>query len=673
MTSNTAIETRANDLRESLQYHSERYYAGEPEIPDADYDKILRELSDIEAQHPYLRIATSPTVTVGTPADIAFSPVEHNPRMFSLHNAFDLFELEAWYNRSVKNGAAPDVFAVEPKFDGLAVSIRYEDGKMVRAATRGDGRVGEDVTHTVKGIKDVPHQLNAAAPDVLEVRGEVYMKHSVFDSLNQQQLAVGGKAYVNPRNAAAGALRLKDGAESAKRGLSFWCYQLADVDGHDHDFTSHNETLQWLASLGLPVNEHSQTVVGLEGVNGCIEAFDNIRHELDYDCDGMVVKVDDLSKQEKLGEDSKAPRWAVAFKFPPEEQTTKLLDIEVSIGTLGQATPWGRLEPVLVGGATVSAATLHNADQVALKDVRPGDTVIVRRAGEVIPEILGPVMADRSDTSEPWQFPTNCPECSHTLSKRQGEVAIFCTNYSCPAQTKGRIEHFGSRNAMDIEHLGEKTVSVFVDEGLLHDVADIYTLDFNIVSQMEGFGSGSISNLQKAIKDSKSRPLSKLLFALSIAEVGRGNAERLANAFPSMDAIMQGTLRDFIGIEGFGDTIAQSIASWFAQPNNQNLVARLRAAGVNMEDAPSETNLDPTLQGMSIVVTGTLANYDRESVKSAIKDRGGAAPSSVSSKTTYLVVGENPGVSKVTKAEAAGVTIIDEQTFEKLLNTGQPN
>ena len=566
---------RVRQMQALLNHHSALYYAGKPEIPDGDFDALLAELKALEAVHPELVHPDSPTQRVGAPPDTAFAPVPHTQPMMSLHNALDLDELRAWNERvhralvaSAGSGAGADsaepadateleasatggdplpatasrdpripivgAYAVELKFDGLAISVRYEGGVLVRAATRGDGRVGEDVTHSVRTIADIPIRLEGPdAPAVLEVRGEVFLRLSTFERLNARQSERGEKAYVNPRNAAAGSLRQKDARVTAERGLSFWCYQLGNVEGGP-SFTSHRETLQWLESLGLPVNEHWAVLADLAAVRAHIAQFEGRRHDLGYEFDGMVVKVDDLATQAQLGVDAKAPRWAIAFKFPPEERTTKLLDIEVSIGPSGQATPFARLEPVFVGGVTVGTATLHNEDQVAAKDVRVGDTVIVRRAGEVIPEVVGPVLSERSPDSQPWVFPPGCPACGEPLQRAEGASATLCVNYSCPRQVRGRIEHYVSRHAMDIEFLGERNIDRFVTEGLLGDLADLaglYSMDFEGIGAMEGFGDISVNNLRKSIEDSKHRTLGRLLFGLRIPEIGRVNAETLARAF----------------------------------------------------------------------------------------------------------------------------------------------
>ena len=510
---------------------------------------------------------------------------------------------------------------------------------------------------------------------MLEVRGEVILRLSTFERLNARQAERGEKAYVNPRNAAAGSLRQKDARVTFERGLSFWCYQLAYAEGGP-EFSSHMDTLEWLKSLGLPVNEHSARLDDLAAVEAHVAGFERRRHDLDYEFDGLVVKVDDLGLQARLGVDAKAPRWAIAYKFPPEERTTKLLDIEVSIGPSGQATPFARLEPVFVGGVTVATATLHNEDQVAAKDVRPGDTVIVRRAGEVIPEVVGPVLSERPEGSEPWSFPPNCPICKEKLRRAEGMSATQCVNYRCPRQIRGRIEHFVGRAAMDIEFLGERNIDRFVTEGLLGDVVGLYDLDFERIEQMEGFGKISVNNLRNSIEASKQQPLSRLLFALSIPEIGQVNARVLAAAFGDIDTILDASEEALAEVEGFGPIIAASVRAWFDDPDNRNLVEGLRKAGLRMEaeepaDAAAGETLPQTLAGMSIVVSGALEGFSRDGAKQAVLARGGSSPGSVSGRTTALVVGADPGASKLRKAESAGVPIIDEPAFQTLLETGE--
>jgi DNA ligase (NAD+) len=666
-------------LRAVIDRHAEAYYENDaPEIPDAEYDRLLRELLDLETEHPELAAPDSPTVRIGGEINTAFSPVVHQVRMMSLHNAFDLGELESWserVERRLEGNAVPE-YSVELKFDGLAISLRYENGVLVQGATRGDGAVGEDVTHNVRTIADIPDRLPAGAPAILEVRGEVYMRLSSFAALNARQVAEAEatgrepKLYVNPRNTAAGSLRQIDAAITADRDLSFFCYQLGLVEGGP-ELATHTETLEWLGSLGFPINEHTVTRTTIAEVADRVEELNAARHDLDYEFDGVVVKVDDLRLQNELGADAKAPRWAIAYKLPPEERTTTLLDIEVSIGPSGQATPFAVLDPVFVGGVTVATATLHNQDQVAAKDVRPGDVVIVRRAGDVIPEVVGPVLSERDPASKPWSFPTDCPVCGEPLVRPEGVAATHCVNFHCPRQIRGRIEHWASRNAMDIEYLGEKNVDRFVDAGLLHDVADLYSIDFDVILEMDGFKQKSVDNLRRAIEASKEKPLGNLLFGLRIPEIGQVNAQTLAAAFGTMDRIVEASVEEIAAVDGFGTVIAEAVHAWFSQDGARDLVDRLSHAGLTMEAAQVDESVEKTLDGQAVVVSGTLEGFTRDGAKEAIIARGGKSPGSVSKKTLALVVGGDPGASKVTKAEEAGVPVIDEAAFVHLLETGR--
>ncbi len=592
----------------------------------------------------------------------------------SLDNAFEVEALHQWQSkleRKLAVGTAIGDLVCELKFDGLAISVRYEQGRLVQAATRGDGVVGEDVTHNVLTISDLPHVIRGAPP-VLEVRGEVYLRRSEFQKLNRQAKKNDGKEYVNPRNAAAGSLRQKDSSIAATRNLSFWAYQLGEVE-EGPDLASHYETLEFLSSLELPVNGNAKLVKDIAGALRYIQEFQEARDSLDYEFDGIVIKVDSLPLQEELGNTAKAPRWAVAYKLPAEEQVTTLLDIEVSIGAAGSATPFARLEPVFVGGVTVSTATLHNEDQIKEKDVRPGDKVIVRRAGEVIPEVVRPVISERPENLPNWEFPKNCPSCGSKLERPSGEARHRCNNYNCPRQVRGRVEHFSQRTAMDIEHMGEQSIDLFVSEGLIEDVGDIYSIDFQLVRSFEGFGDLSVTNLQKAIEESKSRSLGNLIFGLSIPHVGRTNADLLASTFGSMDKLRETSLEELQAVEGLGPVIATSVHQFFRSPNIIKVLEKLESAGVNFQ-GPEKIELSQILTGKSIVVTGTLVSYNRDEAAAAIKNRGGKSPGSVSKKTDALVVGVNPGGSKITKADELGVPVIDEEAFEKLLITGEiPN
>ena len=659
-----------DELVALIRHHDERYHTlDDPEIPDADFDALVVELRDLEAAHPGLVAADSPTHRVGSGASNTFAEVEHGSPMRSLDNAFDLDELRAWDERVGRRlGGAPSAWVCELKFDGLAVSIRYEDGRLVQAATRGDGRFGEDVTANVRTIGDVPHSLGPGAPAVLEVRGEVYMSKSAFDELNRVQEAAGGKTYVNPRNTAAGSLRQKSATVTATRDLSFWAYQVGEVVGGP-ELAGHHDTLAWLADLGLPVNDGVVRLTDFDEVVAHVGVVGAARHDLDYEIDGVVVKVDDLALQEALGSTARAPRWAIAYKLPPEERTTRLLGIDVSIGPGGQATPFARLEPVFVGGSTVAVATLHNADQVVRKDVRPGDVVVVRKAGDVIPEVVGPVLSERPDGLATWLFPTECPECGEALVRPEGEAATFCVNHACPRQVRGRIEHFASRGAMDIEGFGEQRVDLFVTEGLLVDVADVYSLDLNRVSGFEGFGEVSVRNLGEAIDRSRQRPLGRLLFGLRIPHVGTTVADQVASAFGHLDRLEAATVHDLEAVEGLGPVIAASVHGWLRDGGNRDVLARLRSAGLNLE-AGGAQQAEQVLAGMSIVVTGTLAGMGRDEARAAIAALGGRSPGSVSAKTTAVVAGDGAG-SKLARAEELGIPVLDEAAFGRLLATGE--
>ena len=674
---------RVEELRALIRYHNERYYADDaPEISDADYDLLVRELRQLEEDHPDLREPESPTAEVASGMlSSAFAPVVHRVPMTSLDNAMEPTEFHAWGDRVARGLAGAAVLYVcELKIDGLAMSLRYENGRLVQAATRGDGRVGEDVTANVATIAVVPKTLPKRAPEVLEVRGEVYLPIVAFERLraakeaeNAARVAAGRKPEpvpVNPRNAGAGSLRQKDPSITAQRDLAFWSYQLGEVVGGPA-FTSHHETLEFLADLGFPVNPEIRTVDSLDAVYDYCTRWQEHRHDLGYEIDGAVVKVDSLAQREQLGFTSRAPRWAIAFKFPPEERTTVLRDIQVSVGRTGRATPFAVLEPVFVGGSTVGMATLHNQDQVRLKDVRPGDTVVVRKAGDVIPEVVGPVVSLRPAGSEPWDFPTTCPCPLRTeLVRPAGEADTRCVEPECPFQRDQRIIYFGSRGAMDIEGLGEQTVMQLSEAGLVTDPADIYTLTREQLMTLPKWGALKADNLLAALHGSKTRPLPKLLTALGIKGLGPSASEGLSRRFGSLDTIMNATEADLAATDGVGPIIAASIVRWFEREPNRAMVEKLRAAGVDFGRV--EVSVAPqVLAGKAVVVTGTLDGWSREEAEAAIKDRGGKSPGSVSAKTLAVVVGSDPGASKVTKAESLGVPMLDEAGFAHLLATGE--
>ncbi|NDE58541.1 MAG: NAD-dependent DNA ligase LigA [Acidimicrobiia bacterium] len=678
---------RHAELARLIDYHRQRYYLDDsPEISDAEYDELERELRSIEAEHPDLATESSPTARVGAAATETFSPVEHRVPMTSLDNAMDHAELVAWGERVVK-GLPDDAttrYVCELKIDGLAMSLRYEKGVLVQAATRGDGRVGEDVTANVATIAVVPKSLTAskgvAVPDVLEVRGEVYLPIDAFERLkaakeqeNAERIAAGRKPEpvpVNPRNAGAGSLRQKDATVTAGRGLAFWAYQLGEVVGGP-EFTSHHQTLEFLRALDFPVNPNIEVVSSVEDVAAYCARWQENRHQLPYEIDGVVVKLDDLAQRETLGFTARAPRWAIAFKFPPEERTTLLRDIQISVGRTGRVTPFAVLEKVFVGGSNVEMATLHNEDQVRLKDVRPGDTVVVRKAGDVIPEVVGPVLALRPEGLPPWTFPSVCPcPMKGELTRPDGEANTRCIEPGCPSQRDQRIIYFASRGAMDIEGLGEKTVFQLSDAGLVSDPGDLYSLAVEQLLTLEGFARISAEKLLVAIDASKSRPLPKILTALGVKHLGPSASEALAVAFGNLDAIMNASLADLANVDGVGDVIAASVTSWFSVPDNRAFIEKMRASGVEFGNV-EVSRLPQNLVGRNIVVTGSLEGFDRDGAERAIKDRGGKSPGSVSKKTDALVVGAEPGASKLTKAQELGIPVLDEAQFVILLETGE--
>ncbi|HZU74455.1 MAG TPA: NAD-dependent DNA ligase LigA [Acidimicrobiales bacterium] len=668
-----AVAARAEELRRLIEHHNIAYHQLDaPEISDADYDALVSELRRIEADHPELADALSPTATVGAAPSALFAPVQHRVPMMSLDNAFSLEELEAWAKRMERFVDGAIRYACELKIDGVAISLLYEGGRLVRGATRGDGRVGEDVTANLRTIEVIPDQLAVAdAPTVVEVRGEVYMPAASFEELNHRQAEAGQRLFANPRNSAAGSLRQKDARITAERDLAFWAYELVGAAGSQGlGFRRHSESFDYLRRAGLPVNPQFRVVDTIADVHGFCRHWEEHRHDLDYEIDGVVVKVEDLAQRAEMGSTSHAPRWAIAYKFPPEERTTLLRDIMVSIGKTGKATPFAVLEPVFVGGSTVGLATLHNEDQVRLKDVRPGDTVIVRKAGDVIPEVVGPVASLRPAGSRPWEFPDTCPVCGGPLVRLEGESDTFCTNLDCPGQRVQRIIHFASRGSMDIEGLGEQRVMQLVSAGLVGDAADIYSLTETDLLGLEGYAALSVSNLLRAIEESKSRPLANLLVALSIRHVGGAGAAALARSLGTLDAIMAATPEELAAVEGVGPTIAASVHEFFASDHNRTVIEKLRRAGVNFK-GPEEERLPQVLAGKSVVVTGTLGGWTREEAEAAITARGGRSPGSVSRSTTAVVVGESPGTAKLTKADELGVPTLDEAGFAQLLETGE--
>ena len=663
---------RYRQLLEEIREHNYRYHVLDaPIIDDNQYDRLYRELVEMEEEHPELVDATSLTRRVGAPTSTAFASVTHRERMFSLDNAMSLDELDAWHDRLVSSlGREPDAYSCELKIDGLAVSLTYENGTLVRGATRGDGAVGEDVTANARTIKAVPIVLRGDAPSLLEVRGEIYLPVSEFEALNARQATAGEAPYINPRNTAAGSVRQKDPSITASRNLAVWIYQVGAVEGGPQ-LSSHTEQMAWLADLGLRVNPANQTVRTFEEVKAYVAEATKHRHDRDYETDGIVIKVDSLTDQVEIGFTARSPRWAIAFKLPPEEKNTRLKSIEINVGRTGAVTPYAVMEPVFVGGVTVTNATLHNEREIHRKDVRPGDTVVVRRAGDVIPEVVGPVLALRPKGLPKWHMPKTCPFCGNPIVLPEGEAKAKCTGgFTCGSRLREYLYHFGSRGAMDIEGLGYRTVDALVTAEMIADPADIYTLTKDDILTLEGFGEISASNLVSAIERSKTRPLPKLIFGLGIDHVGGTVARLVAEHFIDIDAIAKAEPDEIAEIDGIGPEIASSIHAWFADDTNRALVERLSDAGVTTQMAPSEgPELPQTLAGLTFVITGTLEGFTRDSAGAAVVDRGGKVTGSVSARTAALIAGEKAG-SKLAKAESLGVPVLDEEAFVALLEEG---
>jgi DNA ligase (NAD+) len=664
---------RAAELRRLVEHHNYRYYVLDaPEVPDAEYDRLLRELQDLEALYPDLVTADSPTQRVGATPIESFGEVAHEVPMLSLANAFTEEEVGD-FDRRVRErlGVGRVEYAAETKIDGLAVSLLYEDGRFARAATRGDGTRGEDVTANVRTIKAVPLRLQSEEPPrLLEVRGEVFLTLAGFRALNERQRARGEKTFANPRNAAAGSLRQLDPAVTAARPLTFFCYGVARCEGRDLP-DRHVETLRVLAGWGLRVSPEARVV---EGVEGCLAYYAELgrrRPTLGYEIDGVVYKVDRLDQQAALGFVSRAPRWALAHKFPAQEELTRVVGVEFQVGRTGALTPVARLEPVFVGGATVSNATLHNMDEVERKDVRVGDTVIVRRAGDVIPEVVGVLTERRPPGAVPVVMPEACPVCGSQVVRAEGEAAARCSGgLYCPAQRKEAIRHFASRRAMDVEGLGEKLVDQLVDRGLVQTVADVYGLTAADLAALDRMGEKSAENLVAAIDRGRETTLPRFLFALGVREVGEATARTLAGYFGTLDAIAEADEDALQGAPDVGPIVARHVASFFRQPHNREVIAALRAAGVHWpEGAPNRAAAAP-LAGQTFVLTGTLSTLGREEAKARLLALGAKVTGSVSAKTRYVVVGADPG-SKLERARDLGVETLYEEAFLALMREAE--
>jgi len=660
---------RVEELREQLNYHSYRYHVlDDPEISDAEYDELMNELRELEERFPELVTPDSPTQRVGmAPADL-FAPVQHRTPMLSLDNAFSLEELEAWaarVERAVGEGAR---YSCELKIDGVAVALTYEDGVLTKGATRGDGRVGEDITANVRTVKAIPRRLAIEPPPAyLEVRGEVYLPVKAFEGLNEELLEAGQRPFANPRNAAAGSLRQKDPRVSAGRPLAMWVHSFGWAEGVRFD--SHSGFLDWCRAARLPVAPTGEVEEDLAGVERYLRHWEEHRHSVDWEIDGVVVKVDQVAFQDELGATSHAPRWAIAYKFPPEERTALLRKIDVHTGRTGKVTPFAVLEPVFVGGVTITYATLHNEDEVARKDVREGDTVIVRRAGDVIPEIVGPVLSKRKKGARRWRFPKACPSCGTELVRAEGEADWRCPNTGCPSRNVEWLYSFASRGGLDIEGLGYVTGMALLDRGIVKDPADIFALTTEDLAQLPGFAEKSISNLLAAIEAAKDRPIWRLLTALNIRHVGAHVAQVLARAFGSVDVLAEASVEQIDDVPEIGPEIARSVHEWFQDPVNRALLGKLRDAGVRMADEPPRERGPRTLDGETIVLTGSLATMSREEATAAAQAAGARVASSVSKKTDFVVAGESPG-SKLARAEQLGVEVIDEEEFVRRLGGG---
>jgi len=665
-----AVAARIKQLREEIESHNYRYYVLDaPLIPDAEFDKLFRELQQLETDYPQLATPDSPTQRVGARPAAEFAQITHRVPMLSLSNAFADDEVEA-FDRRVREGLGRENidYAVEPKFDGLAISLVYERGVLVLAATRGDGYSGEEVTANVKTIRAVPLKLHATHPPaLLEVRGEVLMLKRDFESLNAAQRAKGEKEFANPRNAAAGSLRQLDSKITAARKLTFFAYALGAVEGVRLP-RRHSQVMDWLSELHFPVCHERRVVSGVSGLLAYYRELGVKRDTLPYEIDGVVYKVNDLAAQDELGFVSRAPRFAVAHKYPAQEMMTEVLDIDVQVGRTGAITPVARLKPVFVGGVTVTNATLHNEDEVRRKDVRIGDFVIVRRAGDVIPEVVSVMREKRPDTARPFVMPTHCPVCGSHIVKLPDEAVARCSGgLFCPAQRKQALLHFAGRRAMDIEGLGDKLVEQLVDSGLVHSPADIYKLGMASLVNLERMAEKSASNILAAIEHSKQTTLERFIFALGIRNVGEATAKALARHFGTLEALMRADETQLIAVPDVGPIVAQSIVQFFAEPHNTEVIAQLRAAGVTWPEGKGrQATLQSALTGKTFVLTGTLPNLSRGGAKTKIEALGGKVSGSVSKKTDYVVAGADAG-SKLERARELGVALLDEEGLLKLL------
>ena len=657
---------RVEELRAEIEHHRYRYHMlDDPEVADIEYDDLMRELRELEDRFPELQTPDSPTQTVGGAPAALFAPVTHRAPMLSLDNVFSFDELDLWAQRVERGAGEGARFACELKIDGVACALTFERGRLVQAATRGDGRIGEEITANVRTIEGIPRTLTVDDPPaMIEVRGEIYFPSSAFEELNRTLTQAEQRPFANPRNAAAGSLRQKDPKVTATRPLRLWVHSFGAAEGASFD--SHLGFLGWAAKAGLPVPPTTEGRDSIDGVKAFVTRWEAGRHSVDWEIDGIVIKVDQTDLQRELGTTSHAPRWAIAYKFPPEERTGSLKSIDVHTGRTGKVTPFAVLDPVSVAGVTITYATLHNEDEVRRKDVRKGDTVIVRRAGDVIPEIVGPVLSKRKKGARRWSMPKTCPSCATPLVRKEGEADYRCPNRrGCPSQGIEALFHFAGRGAMDIEHLGYMTLMRLFEAGLIEDVADIYALDAEKLSQIPGFKDKAITNVLSQVETSKDRPLWRLLVGLNIRHVGNHVAQVLARAFGSLAALAAASEDEIDAVPEIGPEIAATVREWFDEPDNLALIEKLRTAGVRLEDERSQdggSSGPRPLEGQSIVLTGGLETLTREEATEWAQAAGARVSSSVSKKTAFVVAGTDPG-SKLAKAETLGVEVIDEAGF----------
>ena len=662
------IKERVEKLKAKINYHNYRYYVlDSPEISDAEYDLLMRELKQLEEQYPQFLTPDSPTQRVGAAPVEAFGVIEHPLPLLSLGNAFTKEELIAWYTRTSKLvGEQHFNFVCEHKIDGLAVALTYIDGRFSTGATRGDGLHGEDITQNLRTIRSIPLSVPKKAPPRFEVRGEVYLPKEGFKKLNEERAEEGLPLFANPRNAAAGSVRQLDSRITAKRPLDIYIYMLGYAEGKTTP-SSHWETMEYLKSLGFKTNPNNELVTSIDQVEDLYQNWMEKREDLPYEADGIVVKVDSLDLQQRLGSIGHEPRWAIAYKFPAVQDTTRLIDIGISVGRTGTLNPYAILEPVAVGGVTIKQAALHNQDDIRRKDIRIGDTVIVQRAGEVIPEVVGPIVSKRSGQEKIFTMPSHCPVCGVEVFQPEGEVMYYCPNAACPAQIQERLEHFASRGGMDIRGIGESQSAMLLREGLVKDVADLYYLNEKKeqLLNLERMADKSVTNILNAIEKSKETPLPKVIFALGIRHVGEEMAELLAEHCGSVDKLANASREELVSIPTVGPKIADSIVAFFSREENRRIIKRLRQAGVRLEEAIVEPEKLP-LSGQEFVITGKLETFSRPEAEARIKALGGTAKSDVTQKTNYLVAGADPG-SKLAKAQALGTKQINEEELLRLL------